>query len=110
MHQDPADNVLFLRPTLEALVQNAQRLSRLALIGELCCVVQDQDRAVGRSHAVKTEQREVMVEWGPQPKKVTEEVVTELQGQIELPAGRQELILVQQNVIDGKLEKVSVAQ
>ena len=52
MHQDPADNVLFLRPTLEALVQNAQRLSRLALIGELCCVVQDQDRAIGRSRAV----------------------------------------------------------
>lgn len=47
---------------------------------------------------------------GEEPKKVEEEVVTRVSGQVQLPAGRHELILVPENVVDGRLETVRVGE
>jgi hypothetical protein len=63
----------------------------------------------------KTEQKEVPLELASRsadlkPKRVVEEVVTELSGEIDLPAGRQEILLIHRNMVDGKLEKVAVGQ
>jgi hypothetical protein len=63
----------------------------------------------------KTEQKEVPLELASRsadlkPKRVVEEVVTELSGEFELAAGRQEILLIHRNVVDGKLEKVSVGE
>ena len=40
-----------MHPAFEALFQNAQGLSRLAIIDEFRCVMQNQDRAIRRSHS-----------------------------------------------------------
>jgi hypothetical protein len=73
------------------------------------------DKAVGKLLPTKTEQKEVPLELasasaGLKPKTVVEEVVTELSGEIELPAGRQEILFIHRNVVDGKLEKVAVGE
>jgi hypothetical protein len=72
-------------------------------------------KTVGKLLPTKTEQKEVPLELasasaGLKPKSVVEEVVTELAGEIDLPAGRQEILLIHRNVVDGKLEKVTVGQ
>ena len=70
-------------------------------------------KTVGKLLPTKTEQKEVPLQLaspsaGLKPKTVVEEVVTELTGEIDLPAGRQEILLIHRNVVDGKLEKVAV--
>jgi len=45
---------------------------------------------------------------GLKPKTAVEEVVTELSGEVELAAGRQEVLLVHHNIVDGKLDAVAV--
>lgn len=77
--------------------------------------VQVAGKTVGKLVPTKTEQKEVPLELrsksaGTKPKTAVEEVVTELSGEIELPAGRQEILLIQRNMVDGKLEKVFVGQ
>lgn len=70
-------------------------------------------KTVGRLVVTKTEQKEVPLELrsasaGTKPKTAVEEVVTELSGEIDLPAGRQEILLIHRNMVDGKLEKITV--
>lgn len=77
--------------------------------------VQVGGKTVGKLVPTKTEQKEVPLQLaspsaGLKPKTAVEEVVTELSGEIELPAGRQEILLIHRNVVDGKLEKVTVGQ
>ncbi len=52
--------------------------------------VQVNGKTAGTLIPGKIAQSEVLTEWGPAPKKATEEAVTELTGMIDLPAGRQE--------------------
>lgn len=70
-------------------------------------------KTVGKLVPIKTEQKEVPLELasrsaGLKPKTSVEEVVTELSGEIDLPAGRQEILLIHRNMVDGKLEKIAV--
>ncbi len=67
-------------------------------------------KTVGKLTPGKVAQTEVVVEGGPAPKKTTEEAVTELSGEIQLPAGRQEILFIPRDIVDGKLEKVAVGQ
>jgi len=72
-------------------------------------------KTVGKLVPTKTEQKEVPLELASRsadlkPKRVVEEVVTELSGEFELAAGRQEILLIHRNMVDGKLEKVAVGQ
>ncbi len=75
--------------------------------------VQLAEKTLGKLVPCKTQEKEVPLELtaptaGTKPKSVVEEVVTQLMGEIELPAGRQEILLIHKNVVDGKLEKVVV--
>jgi hypothetical protein len=65
-------------------------------------------KVVGTLTASKTAEVEVMIEWGPAPKKIKEEVVTQMTGEIEFPAGRHDVLLIPRQIVDGKLEKVSI--
>lgn len=70
-------------------------------------------KAVGKLVPVRTETREVQLELASptaalKPRTDKEEVVTQLSGEIELGAGRQEILLVHRNMVDGKLEAVGV--
>lgn len=70
-------------------------------------------KPVGKLVPTRTEQKDVPLELrsksaGTKPKTVAEEVVTELSGEIDLPVGRQEILLIHRNTVDGKLEKVAV--
>jgi hypothetical protein len=48
---DAAHSVGF-RPTFEALLQNTYGLSRLAVVDEFRCVMQNQDRTIRHSHSI----------------------------------------------------------
>ena len=70
-------------------------------------------KTVGKLLPTKSEQKEVPLQLaspsaGLKPKTVVDEVVTELTGEIDLPAGRQEILLIHRNVVDGKLDNVAV--
>jgi len=70
-------------------------------------------KPVGKLAPSRTEQKEVPLELasptaGLKPKTAVEEVVTELSGEVDLAAGRQEILLVPRHVVDGKLEAVGV--
>jgi hypothetical protein len=70
-------------------------------------------KTVGKLVPTRLEQKEVPLELasrsaGLKPKTSVEEVVTELSGEIDLPAGRQEILLIHRNMVDGKLEKIAV--
>jgi hypothetical protein len=72
-------------------------------------------KTIGKLVPAKTETREVPLELasptaGLKPRTAVEEVVTQLTGDIELPAGNQEILLIHRNVVDGKLEAVGVGQ
>jgi alpha-galactosidase/6-phospho-beta-glucosidase family protein len=47
---------------------------------------------------------------GLKPKSVVEEMVTELSGEIEIPVGKQEMMFIPRNMVDGKLDKVGIGQ
>ena len=71
------------------------------------------ERVVGRLTPGRTERQEVALEMKPSHgekdvKKTTEEVVTELSGEADLPAGRQDLFLVHRNIVDGKMTRVEL--
>ncbi|MCX5658687.1 MAG: hypothetical protein NTW19_03065 [Planctomycetota bacterium] len=57
---------------------------------------------------VTTVQLELRSPTGGKPKTAEEEAVQQIAGEIELPTGRQEVLLVHRNIVDGKVEKVSV--
>lgn len=70
-------------------------------------------KPVGKLVPAGTEQHDVPVEMLPfyanqKPRTVNEEVVVQLAGDADLPAGRQELLLVPRNIVDGTLDRVSV--
>jgi hypothetical protein len=64
----------------------------------------------GRLAPSRVEEKEVQLYMGAGtgPKAAPEEVVTRLEGEVELPAGRHELMLVHRNIVDGKLLLVGV--
>jgi len=73
------------------------------------------ERVVGRLTPARTERQEVAMEMKPSHgqkdvTKVTEEVVTELSGEVELPAGRQDLFLVHRHIVDGKVTQVELGR
>jgi len=75
--------------------------------------VQVAGKTVGKLVPSKTEEKEVPLELtaptaGTKPKTVVEEVVLQLTGEIELTAGRQEVMLIHKNVVDGKLDQVII--
>ncbi len=70
-------------------------------------------KVVGQLSSVRTEEKEVKLELaspsaGLKPKTAVEEVVTRLAGEVDLPAGRQEILLVYRNVVDGQLAAIGV--
>ena len=70
-------------------------------------------KPVGRLLPAGTAEREVQamtpgIFSGEKPKTRKEEVVTRLAGEIDLPAGRHELLLVHRNVVDGKVERIAI--
>ena len=72
-------------------------------------------KPAGKLVAVKTEEKEVPLELashtaGLKPKTSVEEVVTQAAGEIELPAGRAEITLIHHNIVDGKLQKITVGE
>jgi len=68
-------------------------------------------KTVGKLTPSKIENVEVITESiRPTPKKVVEESVTELSGDIEIPTGKQEIMFIPKNIVDGKLEKVGIGQ
>ncbi len=65
-------------------------------------------KAVGKLVPVRTEKRDMPIETLPwyvkqKPKSVHEEVVTQLAGDIQLPAGSHELLFIHHNIVDGYL-------
>ncbi len=64
-------------------------------------------KRLGKLVAVKQENKDVQVSMNP-PTKVNEEVVTRCEGEIELPTGRAEIMLIKRNIVDGTLEAVGV--
>lgn len=76
-------------------------------------VVQLGGKIIGKLVPARTEQRDVPIEMLPsyaceRPRTVNEEVVLQLAGEVDLPAGRQELLLIHRNIVDGVLERVAV--
>lgn len=70
-------------------------------------------QVIGKLAPARQGERDVPVETLPlhvaeKPRTVREEVVLELSGEIDLPAGRQELLLVPANIVDGKMRRVRV--
>ena len=65
-------------------------------------------KTIGTLRPGATAQTEVTIEMGPTPKKVVEEAVTELTGVIDLPAGRQEILFIPHNIVDGKLQTINI--
>ncbi|MCY3019765.1 MAG: hypothetical protein NTW87_12145, partial [Planctomycetota bacterium] len=75
--------------------------------------VQIGGKAVGKLAPAATEQRDVPIEMLPsyanqKPRTVNEELVVRLAGEADLPLGRQELLLIPRNIVDGVLESVAV--
>lgn len=72
-------------------------------------------KAIGRLVPVRTEERDVPVETFPsyekrKPRTVREEVVVRLEGEVDLPAGRQEVLLIHRNMVDGVLSSVTFGE
>jgi len=70
-------------------------------------------KPIGRLDKLTTATKEVEVKAPPGfgregAVKVTEEVVTAIRGEVDLPAGPHRLMLIHRNIVDGKLEKVRV--
>ena len=70
-------------------------------------------KPIGHLDKLTTAEREVEVKAPPGfgregAVKVTEEVVTAIRGEVDLPAGPHRLMLIHRNIVDGKLEKVRV--
>ena len=75
--------------------------------------VQVAGKSAGKLLPTRTERRDVPLEKGPTfgDKKVrtaNEEVVLELSGDVDLPAGRQEIMLVHKNIVDGLIEGIGI--
>ncbi|MBA4192255.1 MAG: hypothetical protein C0467_30160 [Planctomycetaceae bacterium] len=71
------------------------------------------DKVLGKLTPSRVEEKEVRLELrapsaAEKPKTAVEEVVTRLSGEIELPAGRQEIMLIHRNIVDGQLTAVGV--
>jgi hypothetical protein len=75
--------------------------------------VQVGGRSAGRLTATKTETRKVPLEMGPshgakEVRAAEEEVAVEISGEVDLPAGRQEIFLVHGNIVDGLIEGIGI--
>ena len=75
--------------------------------------VQVDGKPAGQLSAVVTHDREVPLELasssaGLKPKSVVEEVVLQVSGNIPLPAGKHQLLLIPRNIVDGHLNAVYV--
>ncbi|MBI1369617.1 MAG: hypothetical protein GC162_13305 [Planctomycetes bacterium] len=69
-------------------------------------------KVVGSLTPTKTEEREVPMELfvsGAKPKMVSEEVVTELSGEVELSAGHVNVLLAPRNIVDGTMGSIVIA-
>ena len=73
------------------------------------------DKTIGHLVPSKTESRDMPTKlratFGDPSAKldtVSEEVVLELTGQLDLPPARQDLLLIQRNIVDGKLQKLRI--
>lgn len=71
------------------------------------------DKVIGQLGTARTEEKEVKLELaspsaGLKPRTAVEEVVTRLAGEIELPAGRHEILLVHRHIVDGQLAALGV--
>ena len=71
------------------------------------------DQPVGELVSTKVEEKEVKLQLaspsaGLKPRTAVEEVVTELSCDVDLPAGRHELLLIHRNIVDGKLDEVRI--
>jgi len=69
-------------------------------------------KEIGKLTPTETAKREVPLETLPfyskeKPRSVTEEVVTQLSGTVSIRAGKHEVILVHQNVVDGQLDTIT---
>lgn len=72
-------------------------------------------QALGRMDKSQAAQVDVPLELasssaGLKPKTVVEEVVTELSGEVTLPAGVHVLSIAQENIVDGKLDSIEIAR
>ena len=70
-------------------------------------------KAIGEFLPTRRQMRDMPIEALPwyvkeKPKSVHEEVVVELTCKLNLPAGRQELMLIPHNIVDGYLNRVRV--
>jgi len=75
--------------------------------------IQIDGKPAGKLDALVTARREVPLETLPgyskdKPRSAEEEVVVRIGGEVELPAGRHELLLIPHNIVDGRLDKVYV--
>jgi hypothetical protein len=71
-------------------------------------------KPAGNLKSVKVEEKEVPLELasssaGLKPKTQVEDVVTEISGELELPAGQHKLLLIPANIVDGKIERIEIA-
>jgi stress response protein YsnF len=76
-------------------------------------VVQIDGKSIGKLTATKTETRKVPLEMAPshgakEVRAAEEEVATEISGEVELPAGRQELMLIHHHIVDGLIEGLGI--
>ena len=70
-------------------------------------------KPVGKLLAAKIETVEVPVELrsptaGTKPRTVREEAVTQIGGELDLPPGRHDLLLIHRNIVDGKVQAISI--
>jgi hypothetical protein len=75
--------------------------------------VQLDGRSAGKLLSTRTETAEVQLEMASpsadlRPRTAREEVVTRLEGEVELPAERHELLIIPRHVVDGRLSGVGV--
>jgi hypothetical protein len=68
-------------------------------------------RPAGELRPTRAEEQEVPIDMPPggrKPALVREEVVLTISGEVDLPAGRNDLLLVPRNIVDGRMDKVGV--
>lgn len=75
--------------------------------------VQIGGKSIGKLVAVKTAEKEVPLELASpsaalKPKTAIEEVVLQIAGEVDLPAGRHDIMLIHSNIVDGKLHKIYI--
>jgi hypothetical protein len=75
--------------------------------------VQINRESIGKLTATKVETREIPLEMGPshgtkEVRTAKEKVVTEISGEVDIPAGRQGLFLIHHHIVDGMIEGIGI--